>query len=491
MIVFICNSEEKGKIEYKMKLFKLDIKTLINANIFASVVFLIVFSTTLKLENAKAGIEATTPLQPSSVIETQESEEVLSSDVTPDELYRKVWELVKKDYVDQTYNTQEWAIWKDRYKGKLKTLEDAHKAIETMLASLGDRYTRFLSKKDFEDEKQAINAKLTGIGIQIGLDKSQRLIVIAPIEGTPAHRAGLMPSDEITEIDEASTKGISVEEAATQIKGPVGTQVTLTIMRGKEVLKKTITRAEIPIMAIAKGHARIIKSDIGYIRLNSFISKDATKEMKDAIKQLIKANGLLIDLRDNPGGLLTNAIEISDMFLTEGVIVSTVDRDGYIQSVHADDKKITDKPVVVLVNENSASASEIFSGALKDNQRAKVVGSKTFGKGLVQGINKLDDGSGINITIAKYLTPAKVDINQLGIKPDIEVKLSIDDYKASKGPWFSDPNQLPFKRKPDDGKDVQLVKGLDVLKEMIKTTNNGLEAKNKNNSDKKTVAKDM
>ena len=346
-----------------------------------------------------------------------------------------------------------------------------------MLTSLGDRYTRFLSKKDFEDEKQAINAKLTGIGIQIGLDKSQRLIVIAPIDSTPAYKAGLMPGDEITEINNDSTKGISVEEAATQIKGPIGTDVTLTIARGKETFKKTITRAEIPIKAIAKGHAKYIKNNLAYIRLNSFISQDATKEMKDAMKQLSKAQGYIIDLRDNPGGLLTNSIEISDMFLDAGIIVSTVDRDGYIQSVVADEKVVSDKPIVILANENSASASEIFSGALKDNQRAKIVGSKTFGKGLVQGINKLDDGSGVNITIAKYLTPAKVDINQLGIKPDIEVKLTIDDYKASKGPWFSDPNNLPSKRKPDDGKDLQLVKGIETLKEMIKVANNNHEQK--------------
>ena len=458
---------------------KSDLRTLIKANIFAWIIFGIVLCSDLKVDNAHAGIE----ISPAVVTQSDLNEE---ENIDPDKLYQRVWELIRKDYVEQTYNGQDWNIWKDRYKGKLKTLEDAHKAIETMLASLGDRYTRFLCKKDFEDERQAINAKLTGIGIQIGLDKSQRLIVIAPIEGTPAYKAGLMPSDEITEINGSSTKGISVEEAATQIKGPVGTQVTLTILRSKETFKKIITRAEIPIKAIAKGHARIIKNNISYIRLNSFISQEATKEMRDALKQLAKGDGLIIDLRDNPGGLLTNSIEISDMFLEDGVIVSTVDRDGYIQSVTADNKVITNKPVVILANENSASASEIFSGALKDNQRAKIVGSKTFGKGLVQGINKLDDGSGVNITIAKYLTPAKVDINQLGIKPDIEVKLTIDDYKASHGPWFSDPNHLPSKRKPDDGKDIQLVKGIEVLKEMIRVANlpNGSQAKNPNTKTK-------
>ena len=450
--------------------FNLDKKILIKANIIVLAIFTFVFCYNIQTENAKAGIDIDV-----ASVTAEEGE------ISPDILYQKVWELIKKDYVDQTFNGQDWSIWKERYQGKLKDSDDAHKAIETMLASLGDRYTRFLNKKDFDDEKQAINAKLTGIGIQIGLDKSQRLIVIAPIDGTPAAKAGLLPSDEITEINGDSTKGISVEEAASQIKGPVGTQVTLTILRGKDNLKKTITRAEIPIKAIAKGHAKIIKSNLAYIRLNSFISQEATKEMKDAVKQLSKADGLIIDLRDNPGGLLTNAVEISDMFLSDGVIVSTVDRDGYIQSVGADDKIITDKPIVILVNENSASASEIFSGALKDNQRAKIVGSKTFGKGLVQGINKLEDGSGVNITIAKYLTPAKVDINQLGIRPDYEVKLSIDDYKASKGPWFSDPNHLPSKRKPEDGKDIQLAKSVEILKEMVKVANNG-EAKT--NTDK-------
>lgn len=439
--------------------FNLNVKTLIKANLLFIIIFCILFTCNFKRENAKAGIDTNLPLIGSN------------DSIDPDQLYQRVWELIKKDYVDQTFNGQDWNIWRDRYKGNLNTLEDAHKAIETMLASLGDRYTRFLNKKDFDDEKQAINAKLTGIGIQIGLDKSQRLIVIAPIEGTPAYKAGLMPSDEITEINGNSTKGISVEEAANQIKGPIGTQVTLTIGRGKDSFKKVITRAEIPIKAISKGQARIIKGDIAYIRLNSFISQEATKEMRDALKDLSKANGLIIDLRDNPGGLLTNAIEISDMFLKEGVIVSTVDRDGYIQSVNADDKSLSDKPIVILANENSASASEIFSGALKDNQRAKIVGSKTFGKGLVQGINKLEDGSGVNVTIAKYLTPAKIDINQLGIKPDVEVKLTIDDYKASKGPWFSDPNTLPSKRKPDDGKDAQLEKAIETLKEMIKIAN--------------------
>ncbi|MBI1858793.1 MAG: S41 family peptidase [Candidatus Melainabacteria bacterium] len=445
------------------------LKTITKLNIATTIIIIFLFGFNIvQFDNVRAVFATPTATSESVIVDRE-------TDIEPDVLYEKVWELIKKDYVDQNFNGQDWNIWQDRYKGKLLTLDDAHKAIETMLTSLGDRYTRFLSKKDFEDEKQAINAKLSGIGIQIGLDKSQRLIVIAPIESTPAHKAGLRAGDEITEINGNPTKGISVEEAATQIKGPIGTKVTLTLLRGKENITKIIERAEIPIRAISKGDAKIIKRDIGYIRLNSFISHDASNEMREAVSKLEDAKGLIIDLRNNPGGLLTNAIEISDMFLDNGLIVSTVDRDGYIQSVKANKDSITNIPVVVLVNENSASASEIFSGALKDNQRAVVVGSTTFGKGLVQGINKLDDGSGVNITIAKYLTPAKIDINELGVKPDIEVKLTTDDYKDSKGPWFSDPNNLPSKRKPDDGKDAQLTKGIEILKDMIKVVGRGVK----------------
>ena len=211
-------------------------KTLIKANIFALVIFsLIVLSgSVFKESNTVIGADSLV----ASAVKADED------NISPEKLYSRVWELIKKDYVDQTFNGQDWNIWRDRYRGNLKTLDDAHKGIETMLVSLGDRYTRFLSKKDFDDEKQAINAKLTGIGIQIGLDKSQRLIVIAPIDGTPAHKAGLMPGDEITEINGEPTKGISVEEAATQIKGPIGTEVTLTIGRGKDSLEKIITRAK-------------------------------------------------------------------------------------------------------------------------------------------------------------------------------------------------------------------------------------------------------
>jgi carboxyl-terminal processing protease len=392
---------------------------------------------------------------------------VSASTMEPETLYRKVWQLIREDYYDQTYNNQSWGRWEHRYDNKLKTLDDAHKAIETMLASLGDRYTRFLDRDAFDDEKSQIDAHLYGIGVQIGMDKTQKVVVIAPIEGTPAAKAGLMPADEIAEINGKSTKGISVEEAAKQIKGPINTQVSLTIMRNKEKKHFTITRAEIPIKAVQS--AQLIDGDIGYIRLSSFISQQANKEMKDALSKLSSAKGLILDLRDNPGGLLTNAIDISNMFLEGGNIVSTVDRDGYKTPAMSDGKPITKQPLVVLINQGSASASEITSGALRDNGRAMLVGQKSFGKGLVQGINRLEDGSGVNITIARYLTPNDTDINKKGIVPDVLVDLAEKDYKEGKGPWWLDPEGPTVKRTPEDGKDEQLKKAVEVIKKKVDT----------------------
>jgi len=383
-------------------------------------------------------------------------------------LYDKVWQIIQRDYVDSSFNGQDWNIWRHRYDQYIQTEADAHKAIETMVASLGDRYTRFLDKKAFDEEKESIDAELTGIGIQIGLDKEQRVIVIAPIESTPAAKEDLRPNDLIIEIDDKNTSGLSIEEAAKRIRGPVGTQVKLLIQREKTKFTKIIQRDRIPIKAIPDGQSKIIFEDIGYIRLSTFISKDTVGELLAAFNSLDKqAKAYIIDLRNNPGGLLNNAMVISDMFLEEGVIVSTVNKHNYVNSFKARKVVTTDKPLVVLINGSSASTSEIFSGALRDNNRAELVGSTTFGKGLVQAINKLDDGSGINVTIAKYLTPDKTDINKKGIKPDYEVALDKSDYENGRGAWFFDINAPFGTRTPDDAKDKQLMKAVDVLKSSV------------------------
>ena len=219
----------------------------------------------------------------------------------------------------------------------------------------------------------------------------------------------MQAEDEILEIDGKSTKGITVDKAADQIRGEEGTYVTLLIKRkNQENQVYKIQRAEIELKSVStKLPTESVKlaDSVGYIRLSSFISKNASVEFEKALNGYKDKKGYIIDLRSNPGGLLSNAIIISDMFLNGGVIVSTVDRDGYKETMRAARSNVTNKPIVILINKGSASASEIFSGAMKDNKRAVLVGENSFGKGLVQEVNKLMGGSGANITIQKYLTP--------------------------------------------------------------------------------------
>lgn len=369
---------------------------------------------------------------------------------TPQGLYDYVWRNVNAKYVDQTNNQQNWLRWRYKYDDVIKTDEDAYVAIETMLASLNDPYTRFLNPKEFAEETSSIQGSLKGIGIQIAV-KDGKLMVIAPLEDTPAERAGIIADDEILEIDGVSTKGITVDKAAEKIRGQEGTQVKLLIKR-KDVAPKlyTVTRANIEIKSISSKtpFETPVPSNIEYIRISSFLSRNLTKEFSNVLADSMNKDGYIIDLRSNPGGLLTNAIDISDMFLSGGVIVSTIDRDGYKISQRAAKTVYTNKPLVVIINKGSASASEILSGALKDHGRAVIVGENSFGKGLVQEVNRLPLNSGMNITIQKYLTPSGSDIHKKGIKPDVVVEMNDENIKNKD--------------------DVQLKKAIEVLNTMIK-----------------------
>lgn len=371
------------------------------------------------------------------------------SAATPAELYDNVWKIVNKKFYDPTNNSQDWAKWRYRYEHKLKTVEDAYVAIDTMLASLNDPYTRFLPPKEFSEETQSIKGSLKGIGTQIGL-RDGELVIIAPLEDSPAERAGLLADDKILEINGESTKGINVDAAADKIRGEKGTTVSLLIQR-KGVPNKiyTIVRDEIEVKSVSckpPFETTVIPEDIQYIRLSSFISKNASSEIETILNNCGSKKGIILDLRSNPGGLLTNAIYISDMLLKGGVIVSTVDRDRYKTTTRARYGQVLDKPIVVLINKGSASASEILSGALKDNHRATIVGEQSFGKGLVQEINRLPDEAGMNITIQRYLTPSGQDINKKGITPDVVVELTEEHVKNKD--------------------DVQLKKAIEVLGQM-------------------------
>lgn len=350
------------------------------------------------------------------------------------QLYEEAWRMLKDEYVDGSFNGQDWAKWRHHYKGKLKDQDDAYVAISTMVASLNDEYTRFLQPRDMNEQAMSIDSRLYGVGIQIS-KRENKLLVLATIDDTPAEKAGLMPKDQITYIDGVETAGMSVEDAADHIRGEKGTYVTLVIKRGKQDLEKRIQRDEIKIKSVFT--KPLDDSRIGYVRLSSFISETMLYELEEIMKKLAGKQALVIDLRGNYGGLFTNAVEIADLFLDKGDIVSIVNREHSRRVYEAHPGTIYQKPVAVLIDGGSASASEILSGALKDNHRATLIGAQSFGKGLVQKINPLSNGSGMNITISKYLTPNGTDINKKGIEPNIKASYTEADFLAQRDPQLN------------------------------------------------------
>ena len=348
------------------------------------------------------------------------------------EVIDHVWQIVYRDFLDSSGKFQK-SNWINLRKEVLsKTYSDsneAYDAIRDMLSNLDDSYTRFLEPKEFNQMRIDTSGELTGVGIQIVKDKeSDDLIIISPIEGTPAFDAGIKARDKILSIDDISTEGMNIEDAVKLIRGQRGTKVKLEILRGSQSFFKTLSREKIEIKSVSsKVNQPKNGLSIGYLRIKQF-NANASKETRDAIKDLEtkKVAGYVLDLRSNPGGLLESSIDISRHFINKGVIVSTVSKDGLKETKKGNGQALTKKPLVVLVNEGSASASEIVSGAIKDNKRGKLVGKKTFGKGLVQSMRTLVDGSGLTVTVAKYLTPNGTDINKSGIIPDIEVRMNIN-----------------------------------------------------------------
>ncbi|MGK7905202.1 MAG: carboxyl-terminal processing protease CtpC [Hormoscilla sp.] len=347
---------------------------------------------------------------------------------SPKELVDEVWQIIDRNYVDGTFNQVDWkAVRTDYLERNYTTSEEAYKAIREMLEQLNDPYTRFMDPEEFKNMQIDTSGELTGVGIQLSQDEeTKKLVVVSPIEDTPAFKAGIIAKDFIIKIDGKSTEGMDVNDAVKLIRGPVGSSVTLTILRGKEEIDFLIKRERIEIHPVSYSHKpEANEQGIGYIRLKQF-SNPAARKMRDAIEDLEAKNvsGYILDLRSNPGGLLYASVDIARMWLENGRIVSTVNRKGESDAQWARRRALTDKPLVVLVDGGSASASEILSGALQDNERATIVGTQTFGKGLVQSVRPLGDGSGLAVTIAKYLTPNGRDINKHGIDPDVEISLT-------------------------------------------------------------------
>ncbi len=311
------------------------------------------------------------------------------------------------------------------YVEEVNTKKLVYGAIKGMLREL-DPHTNFMPPDIFKDFETETSGEFGGLGIEISIQNGI-LTIISPIEDAPAWEAGIKAGDKVIAVDGNSTKGVSLVEASQLMRGKKGTKVILRVVRENEEKPRDIT--------VVRGNVKIksVKyTDIGegfaYVKITSFIentSKDLTKVIEKHIKDNNgKMAGLLIDMRRNPGGLLDQAVKVSDMFLKEGTIVSTIGRNQNEKEVATATKRgpYTDFPIVILVNEYTASASEIVSGALQDNKRALIVGQRTFGKGSVQSVIKLGDGSGLKLTVARYFTPSGVSIQAEGIHPDIEIE---------------------------------------------------------------------
>lgn len=363
--------------------------------------------------------------------------------ISSQKLFDRTWGIIKNNFYDSELNGQNWNRWEKHYKGKIKNDDDANVAINTMLESLNDPYSRYLDKKNYAEQNTSINSKISGIGVNISSIKG-KICIINVIEGSPAFLSKLKAGDIIVKVNGKDITGMKIAEVADLVRGPEDTYVKLTISRNKRIMAFEIKRKEIKIKTVKS----YVDKNVGYIQILSFIGTTTPDEFIDAIEKTHQAKGLIIDLRGNTGGLLPNAVFISNMFINHGKIVSIVGRNGYKKSIYAQDTDyIINKPTLILVDEGSASASEIFSGALKDYHKAKLIGTKTFGKGMVQKIIPMPNETGLNLTIAKYLTPSGHDINKKGISPDIEVKLSEKD--------------ILLKR------DVQLTKAKSIMKKMI------------------------
>ena len=338
-------------------------------------------------------------------------------------LVSEAWRIINRTYLDDKFNHQNWAAVRQKVlKQPLKDQEAAYNAIQQMLASLDDPFTRLLRPEQYRSLKVNTSGELTGVGLQIALDtKTGHLEVVAPIAGSPAEKAGIQPRDRIVQIDGIPTAELTLDEAAARMRGPVGSGVILTLERHGESLGEiALVRNHIAVNpVIAEFHSLLGKVPIGYIRLTQF-NANATAELAHAIAQLEQqgADAYVLDLRNNPGGLLQAGIEIARLWIDAGPIVYTVNRQGIQGSFDAVGSALTADPLIVLVNQGTASASEILAGALQDSGRAQLVGETTFGKGLIQSLFDLSDGSGLAVTVAKYETPNHRDIHKLGITPD-------------------------------------------------------------------------
>lgn len=333
-------------------------------------------------------------------------------------------------------------------------MEDLYESsIEGFVNGIGDPYTTYFSKDEFDSFLEGLAGSYEGIGVVVSYGENGKdIIVVAPFEDSPGEKGGMLPSDKIIKVDNIEVTGMTLEQVVDRIRGEKGTQVTITVYReeSQETLDLVITRDVISMQTVSY---EMLDNNIGYIQLSGF--EEVTYDQFMEAYQDLEAQGqegMIIDLRNNPGGLVTSVEAISDELLPEGLIVYTEDKAGNREELFSDAGHQFTKPLVILVNENSASASEILAGAVKDYGIGTIVGTTTFGKGLVQSSFRLDDGSALKVTIAKYFTPSGNYIHSIGIEPDVIVELP-KEYE----------NQLYIEREND----TQFQKAVEVMLEKL------------------------
>lgn len=336
-----------------------------------------------------------------------------------------------------------------KFLGEINEKDLINGAIKGYISGLNDPYTEYFTKEEMDEFNIDVTGNFVGIGVYLTKDTQKNaVVIISPIKDTPAHEAGLLPGDIITKVDGVSYTGEQLTEASNKIKGEEGTNVKLEILRDGKTLTFDITRRTVKVNHVEN---KVINNNIGYIKFNTF-DEGCSDEFKEKLEELKNKNvkSLIIDIRNNGGGIVDEAIEIAD-FMTpkDATLLITVDKNNNEEITKSKEDAIIDVPIVVLTNENTASASEILAAALKDNNKATIVGTKTYGKGVIQELLTLTDGSGLKITTNEYFTPNRSKINEVGIQPDEEVKLT---------------EELEDELEIEEAKDTQLQKAIEILK---------------------------
>ena len=328
-----------------------------------------------------------------------------------------------------------------KYIGEINDEELIEGAVKGYVDALGDPYTTYYTKKEMKTIMEETNGNFVGIGVYMTKDlEKNAILIIKPIENSPAEKAGILPGDLITKVDDVEYTGDKLEEASNKIRGEEGTKVKLEIYRDGETKTFELTRTKVTVSHVT---TKVSDNNIGYIAISDFEGNCAS-EFEEKYKQLEKQGikKLIIDIRNNGGGIVDEALEIANMLVDkDSTLLITKDKSDKEEVTKATEKPIINMPTVVLVNEYSASASEILAGALKDNGKATLVGTKTYGKGIIQELHQLSDGSGLKITVSEYYTPNHNAIHKIGITPDVEIDLS-EDVKQQTTIQEKDDNQL-------------------------------------------------